>query len=160
MENKNLSYFMREELKTEEIVTVPGLNSIKDENGEVIPFKIKRLTREHIDDIYEHYKQEIVAIDKRTKKPYVVDNKVVMQEKRDYSRAFRHVMVEAFVYPNLKDEKLMEYYDCVDVTEMPRKVFSSSEFNEVVKKLNTVLGLTGPEDEDKETQDDLDNAKK
>lgn len=160
MENKNLSYFMREELKTEEIVTVPGLNSIKDENGEVIPFKIKRLTREHIDDIYEHYKQEIVAIDKRTKKPYVVDNKVVMQEKRDYGRAFRHVMVEAFVYPNLKDEKLMEYYDCVDVTEMPRKVFSSSEFNEVVKKLNTVLGLTGPEDEDKETQDDLDNAKK
>lgn len=159
MDSKSLSYFMREELKTEEIVTVPGLDSIKDEHGKAVPFEIKRLTREHIDDIYDHYKQEVVAIDKKTRKPYVVDNRVVMQEKKDYARAFRHVMVEALVYPNLKDEKLMEYYDCVDVTEMPRKVFSSSEFNEVAKKLNDVLGLAGS-DEDSEMEDDLDNAKK
>ena len=39
MANKDLRYFMREEAKVEQIVTVPGPESIKDENGKVISSK-------------------------------------------------------------------------------------------------------------------------
>ena len=41
MANKDLKYFMREH--KEEIVTVPGPASIKDEKGTVINFEIKVL---------------------------------------------------------------------------------------------------------------------
>lgn len=154
--DKNLSYFMREELKNEEIVEMAGPDSIKDENGNPVVFQIKRLRRERVDKIYAHYRTLKPALDKN-KKPYVVDGKMVMKEEKDYTKALRHVMAEALVYPNLRDEKLMKFYDCIDVTEMPVKVFTQKEYGEVIKMINHVLRI---DDEDEEEQkDDLESAK-
>lgn len=156
MKNKNLSYFMREELKNEDIVEIPGPESIQDENGDPVMFQIKRLRRERVDKIYDRYRTLKPALDKN-KKPYVVDGKMVMMEEKDYAKALRHVMAEALVYPNLRDEELMKFYDCIDVTEMPVKVFTQKEYSEVIKMLNHVLRI---DDEDEEEQkDDLETAK-
>lgn len=156
MKNKNLSYFMREELKNEDIVEIPGPESIQDENGDPVMFQIKRLRRERVDKIYDRYRTLKPALDKN-KKPYVVDGKMVMMEEKDYAKALRHVMAEALVYPNLRDEELMKFYDCIDVTEMPVKIFTQKEYSEVIKMLNHVLGI---DDEDEEEQeDDLESAK-
>ena len=46
---KNLKYFMRS--MEPEVVTAPGLDSIRDENGEIIPFEIKVLSQEEINKI-------------------------------------------------------------------------------------------------------------
>lgn len=153
---KNLSYFMREELKNEDIVEMAGPDSIKDENGNPVVFQIKRLRRDRVDKIYDRYKTLKPALDKN-KKPYVVDGKMVMKEEKDYAKALRHVMAEALVYPDLRDEKLMKFYDCIDVTEMPVKVFTQKEYAEVIKMLNHVLGIDDEDEE--EQQDDLDSAK-
>lgn len=156
MKNKNLSYFMREELKNEDIVEIPGPESILDENGNPVMFQIKRLRRERVDKIYDRYRTLKPALDKN-KKPYVVDGKMVMMEEKDYAKALRHVMAEALVYPNLRDEELMKFYDCIDVTEMPVKIFTQKEYSEVIKMLNHVLAI---DDEDEEEQeDDLESAK-
>lgn len=156
MKNKNLSYFMREELKNEDIVEIPGPESIQDENGDPVMFQIKRLRRERVDKIYDRYRTLKPALDKN-KKPYVVDGKIVMMEEKDYAKALRHVMAEALVYPNLRDEELMKFYDCIDVTEMPVKIFTQKEYSEVIKMLNHVLRI---DDEDEEEQkDDLETAK-
>lgn len=156
MKNKNLSYFMREELKNEDIVEIPGPESILDENGNPVLFQIKRLRRERVDKIYDRYRTLKPALDKN-KKPYVVDGKMVMMEEKDYAKALRHVMAEALVYPDLRDEELMKFYDCIDVTEMPVKIFTQKEYSEVIKMLNHVLGI---DDEDEEEQkDDLESAK-
>ncbi len=156
MRNKNLSYFMREELKNEDIVEIPGPESILDENGNPVMFQIKRLRRERVDKIYDRYRTLKPALDKN-KKPYVVDGKMVMMEEKDYAKALRHVMAEALVYPNLRDEELMKFYDCIDVTEMPVKIFTQKEYSEVIKMLNHVLAI---DDEDEEEQeDDLESAK-
>ena len=56
MKDKNLSYFMREDLKNEDIVEMPGPGSIQDENGNPVMFQIKRLRRERVDKIYDHYR--------------------------------------------------------------------------------------------------------
>ena len=49
MAKKDLKYFMR---STEaEIVTAPGPESFKDEDGNVIPFEIKVLTQAEINQI-------------------------------------------------------------------------------------------------------------
>lgn len=156
MATKNLKYFMREELKNEEVVEMAGPESIKDENGNPVIFQIKRLRRDRVDQIYDRYRTLKPALD-RNKKPYVVDGKMVMKEEKDYSRALRHVIAEALVYPNLHDEELMKYYECIDVTEMPMKMFTQKEYGEVIKMVNRVLGI---DDEDEEEQkDDLDSAK-
>lgn len=156
MAAKNLSYFMRDELKTEEIVDVPGPESIKDENGEPVVFKIKRLSREAIDKIYEHYRTTKPALDKN-KKPYVVDGKMVMVEEKNYQKALRHVMVEALVYPDMHDKELMEFFGCVDVTKMPLKMFTQKEYSEIITMLNQVLGTD--EDDEEKMEDDLEDAK-
>ena len=65
MATKNLKYFMRPELKEEQIVEVPG--PIKDENGEPIMFQIKKLSQRHIDKIYDRHKVIRNALDKKVK---------------------------------------------------------------------------------------------
>lgn len=156
MATKDLKYFMREELKTEDVVEVPGPSTILDEEGNIVMIKVKRLTRKHIDDIYDHYRSTVPALD-RNKKPYVVDGKMVMKENKDYSKALRHLIADALVYPNLRDEELMKFYNCIDVTEMPRLMFTQNEFIELTSIVNQVLGLAEPDE--KEQEEDLEDAK-
>lgn len=158
MAGKNLSYFMRQSLKKEEIVEVPGPDSIKDENGNAVIFQIKRLSQEHINRIYDNYRTEKVAMDKKRKQPYVVDGKVVMQETRDNRKAYRHVIAEALVYPDLRDKELMEFFGCADMTEMPLKMFTPSEYDYVAKIVNQTLGIDRDDVESEEEQD-LEEAK-
>lgn len=156
MATKDLKYFMREELKEEIIIDMPGPKTITDENGKPVVFQIKRLAQERINKIFDSYKKTEVAMDKKRKRPYVVDGKVVLQETKDNAKAMRHVLAEALVYPNLKDPELMKFFNCIDMTEMPLKVFTSKEFSEVVKMLNEVLGI---ENEEEETENDTEEAK-
>lgn len=55
---------------------------------------------------------------------------------------------------NIFYKKLMEYFGCVDITEMPLKVFpTNKEYGHVSKQVLKVLGLTEEDDETKETED-------
>ena len=85
---------------------------------------------------------------------------------KDDSAAFRHLMVEALKYPDLKNEELMKFYNCFDVTKMPELVFQSfEEFDYVSKIIMAALGLGEyPETEEgtkEETEEEklLDEAK-
>ena len=142
--NNKLSYFMRKEVKEEMIVTVPGPETIKDENGEVVKFQIKKLRMERVNEIFDKYKTSEVYMNKHTKQPYVVNGKVVLKETNDTNKAFRHVIVEALVYPDLHDKELMEFFGCVDVTDMPIKMFTAEEYGEVARIVNKVLGIGEP----------------
>ena len=68
MANKDLRYFMREEAKVEQIVTVPGPESIKDENGNVIQLEIKQLHNDTIAKINEMYESKTPLKDKKVLK--------------------------------------------------------------------------------------------
>lgn len=156
MANKKLSYFMREDVKKEEIVDVPGPASIKDEQGEPVVFQIKKLKMERVNEIFAAYRKSEVYMDKKKKQPYVVNGKVVMKETSDNNKAFRHIMTEAVVYPDMHDKELMEFFDCVDVTEMPLKMFTSEEYGEIAKLVNKVLGISDEADEENEEEDLVD----
>ena len=67
MAKKDLKYFMRS--MEPEIVTVPGPESIKDENGEVIQFEIKKLTQEEITRINDAYRKHSIATDNSLSRP-------------------------------------------------------------------------------------------
>ncbi len=153
MAGKNLSYFMREEAKQEQIVSVPGPDTIKDENGNVVQLEIRKLSNDTITKINEMYETKTLLKDKKGN--FVVQNGVaVYRIDRDRNKAARHLMVEALAYPDLKDKKLMEFFGCVDVTDMPLKVFPDNrEFAHVSRQVLKVLNLVDEDSDEKELED-------
>ena len=124
--SKNLKYFMREAAEVERVVTVPAPESFKDENGKVIQLEVKVLSSERIRAINEAYHTHTVALDKKGN-PYINGGNVVFRDERDNAKATRHILVEALQYPKLDNPELMKYYNCVDITQMPEKVFSRAD---------------------------------
>ena len=151
MAAKSLKYFMRD--NTEEVVTVPGLESFKDENGKVVDFEIKVLSNEHIRKIQNNYRKRSIATDPKGN-PYIVNGEVAWKVEKDNDRSLRHIMVEAFVYPDLKDKELMAHYGCVDVTEMPMHVFSNTkDFNDAAQLVMKTLGMIESTTPDQEIEE-------
>jgi hypothetical protein len=152
MAEKTLAYFMRETAKKQEIVEVPGIESIKDEKGNIVPFKVKVLTKKEIDDIYDKYRTRTLVYDKKGR-PVINRGQAVFDVNTDSNKALRRVIVEALVYPDLHDKELMDYYECYDFTEMPLKVFPNpKEYEEVANMVLSVLGILDDDDEDGETE--------
>ncbi len=152
--SKNLRYFMREEARTEQTITVPGPGSIKDENGNVVPLEIKILSAKRIREINEAYHEVSVVYDKKGN-PVVNNGLVVLRNERDSARATRHIIAEALVDPDLKDPEIMKFFGCADITDMPEKVFPrADEYSHVVRAVMDAIGLGGAlDDEDKELED-------
>ena len=143
---------MRETAKKQEIVEVPGIESIKDENGQVVPFKIKMLTKQEIDDIYDKYRTRTMLCDKKGK-PVFNRGQAVFDINTDSNRALRRIMVEALVYPDLHNKELMEFFDCYDFSEMPLKVFPNpKEYDQVANIVLSALGILEEENEDSESE--------
>lgn len=155
MSKKDLKYFMR---NTEpEIVTAPGPDTFKDENGDVINFEIKVLTQAEIQKINDAYRNRKIATDKKGN-PLISNGEVVWKTDRDYAKATRHIIVEALQYPDLKDKALMEHYKCVDVTEMPLLVFPrADEFQHVSRIVMSALGIGDFQSDEEETINDAKN---
>ncbi len=152
MAERTLAYFMRETAKKQEIVEVPGIESIKDENGQVVPFKIKMLTKKEIDDIYDKYRTRTMLCDKKGK-PVFNRGQAVFDINTDSNRALRRIMVEALVYPDMHNKELMEFFDCYDFSEMPLKVFPNpKEYDKVANIVLSALGILEEENEDSESE--------
>ena len=148
---KNLKYFMRS--LEPEIVTAPGVPSIKDDEGNVIPLEIKVLSQEEINRINENYRHRSMATDKKGN-PLVSQGEVIWKTEKDNAKASRHMIVEALAFPDLKDKELMEYYGCVDVTDMPLKVFPrADEYQHVTRMVMQALGLASAVNDDEELND-------
>ena len=144
---KDLKYFMREQ--KDEIVTAPGPDSFRDEEGNVINLEIRVLSQADIQRINNNYRKRMVATDKKGQ-PYISNGEVVFKTEKDNAKATRHIIVEALQYPDLKDPELMKFYGCVDVTDMPMLVFSKAdEYAHVNRAVLTALGIIeAPEDEE------------
>lgn len=147
---KNLKYFMRS--LEPKVVTAPGLDSIRGEDGKPIPFEIRVLSQAEINRINEAYRRRSMATDKKGN-PLIAMGEVVWKTEKDSARASQHIIVEALQFPDLKDPELMAYYGCVDVTEMPLKVFSrADEYQYVSKIVMQALGLAAAVNDDEELE--------
>lgn len=155
-QNRNLRAFMRESAKTEKIIKVPGPAFIQ-EDGKPVTFEVKVLNADTLRKINEKYQTQEVALDPKGN-PYIHKGELVYSSQFDAHKASAHILVEALIHPNLKDSELMQYFDCVDVTEMPTKVFPTIKEFEAVNTL--VLKAIGLRDGDKPSDaEDLEEAK-
>lgn len=147
---KDLKYFMRP--IEPEVVTVPGPATIKDEEGNVLPLEIKVLPQETITKINDMYRIKTMATDKKGN-PLIYMGEVVWKTEKDAARASRHLIVEALQFPDLRDPDLMKHYNCVDITEMPLKVFpKADEYHHVSRMVMKVLGLSSEIDDGEELE--------
>lgn len=155
--NKNLKYFMRDSAKEEKIFEVPGLETIKDDSGNIVPLKIKRLHNSRIREIHDMYKTRKPLKD--NKGNFIVQNgEAVFAVEKDSERAGRHIIAEALVEPDLKDKDLMKFFNCVDITKMPLLVFpESEEYAYVNRKVMEIIGLIDPEEKDEKELEDAKN---
>lgn len=145
MPKKDLKYFMRD--TQPKVVTVPGPDSFKDDDGNVLQFEIKVLTQAEIQKINDNYRKHSMATDKKGN-PLIANGEVVWKTERDNAKASRHMLVEALQYPDLKDPELMKHYNCADVTEMPLLVFPTpDEYQYVSRVVMQALGLMGTVDD-------------
>ncbi len=158
MAEKTLAYFMRETARKQEVVEVPGIESIRDEDGNIVPFKVRILTKKEIDDIYDKYRTRTLLCDKKNR-PIFNRGQAVFDVNTDSNRALRRIMVEALVYPDLHDKELMEYFDCYDYSEMPLKVFPNpKEYDQVANIVLSALGIL-EEDENENGDSEVREAK-
>lgn len=143
---KNLKYFMRK-LEDESTTFIQAPASFHDADGNPIMMEIRMLPQKRIDDIYNKYTRRTLVKDRRGN-PVVNGNQAVYSVERDNITAAKRIVVEALVYPKLDDRELMEYYGCVDVTEMPVNVFSRpGEYAEVLQNVFAALGLSQSSDD-------------
>lgn len=155
---KDLKYFMRPEAKEDKTVFAPGPDTIKGEDGKPIMLEIRVLTNRRIREINDSYRERTMATDKRGN-PIVANGEVVWKVEKDNAKASRHMMVEALVYPDLKDPGFMEFFGCHDITDMPDLVFpTADEYSHVSRVVMAALGI-GPANE-QETDKDTDAAVK
>lgn len=158
MSKKTLDYFLKKH--EPKIVEIEAPESFVDENGKRIMMRVRILTQEEIDRIYDSYTKKATAFDGtgRKKKPLVDGGELVVRRDRDSGAALRHVVAEALVDPEIKSQVCMEFYNCYDISEILYKVFPLSEdFNYVVTEVLKALGITNDDDENEE--DDFESAK-
>jgi len=149
MPNFDLKFFMREDLLQDQVVEVPGIDTFKDpETGEAIPLKIRALGTEEINDIRKAYTKNRIVIDEKGKRVFDRGGKPVLESETDNVRATNRMIVDALVFPNLHDPDLMKFYKCVDVVDMPFKVFKKpKDYNYVSNAVTKLAGVDNSEDE-------------
>jgi hypothetical protein len=135
----------------DEIVTALLPDTFKDENGDfpknddgsTLMLEIRVLSSAEIQGINDAYKKRSIAVDKKGN-PIVANGEVVFRTERDAMKASMRILVDALVYPDLKNKDLMAHYECFDITEMPSKVFPrSDELSHVSRAVMAALGLAG-----------------
>jgi hypothetical protein len=158
MEKRDLRVFMREDAKVEQIVTAPGPDTILGDDGKPAMLEIKVLSNATIRSINDKYTSRVMATDKKGN-PYIQGGEVAFKVTTDTQKATGHILAEALVHPNLKDKELMEFFGCVDITEMAAKVFPrTDEYSHVNRVVMAALGLTREAD-DSDTDNTLEEAK-
>lgn len=138
---KDLKFFMLENDEPK-IVSVEGVERFKDDAGNVIPLDIEVLSQEKIQKITDAYTKSSIATDKRGNPIIAPSGNVATKTKRDSEKMVRHLIAEALKFPDLKDSELMKFYNCIDITEMPLKVFRTvSEYQYVARMVMAVNGM-------------------
>lgn len=144
----NLKAFMKPELKDRGTMEFPGIDLFKDEQGNNVPFIIKRLSMNEIREIRKLYRTKKVYKE-RGRAVIGANGQVAMIEEYDSERAGAHIMVEAFVQPKLDAPELMEYYGVLDRMDMPALIFSDmNDFRYADRCVMEACGMSEGKDEE------------
>lgn len=130
-----LSVFLHP-VSTQEEKEVIISNRFQDENGNVVPFKIKALTQEEND-----------AISKKATKSYKENGqRFEYLDSVDYCR---RLVVEATVEPDFRSQELCSGFGVMDPLLVPGKMLFSGEYSKLLQEIKAMSGFDDLEEEAK-----------
>lgn len=134
---KDLSYFFKENNNADaESQEVFISDRFKNEEGKVIPFLVKPISTERIEEIETECTKPILR------------KKRKVGEELDKQRYVARLMVEATVYPNFKDSALLSSYGVVDPTELVKKILHvPGEYAKLAEVVTAINGFDEDEDD-------------
>lgn len=148
MSNSSIKDFMRNRAKEEEVVDVLAPETFIDSDGKRVTIKLKRLSTNHINKIFEQYNYTRSAKDEKGNL-IIRNNRVVQENYSDFNSYLLRLIVDSLVFPDLHDKELMAFYGCVDVMDMPHAVFASNaEFSYVQDIILQLAGTIAGEEAD------------
>lgn len=138
---QDLSFFMPSRAKQVEVEEAPISKRFTDEEGNIIPFKMRPITTERIDQIESL----------NTRKTRFRNQQ---QEKVDYARFIAQVAVETTIYPDFRSEELRQAYKTEDPIEVAKSVLHvGGEYANWISKASEINGFN-------DTLEDLEEAAK
>lgn len=106
----------------------------RDENGEVVPFRIRALSQEETD-----------AITKQATRRVTVNG--AKQEQLDSSAFSRLMVLAATVEPNFAATEVCQAYGVLDPGQVPGKMLRAGEYARLLKEITALSGFADVEDE-------------
>lgn len=153
----SLKYFMKEELKKDEIIEIPGTETFCDDDGKPVPFKIRKIGIDEMSDIRKAYTVKKLAKDERGKQLFDRSGSPVFVTTIDDTKVTNRLIVESVVFPNLKDKELMEFYGCLDVVDVPMKLFKKTKDYRYVSEQVLLINDLKEEESDNELVEEAKN---
>ncbi|GLY12212.1 MULTISPECIES: phage portal protein [Bacillus] len=143
MTKRDMNFFMagKAQAVTEEEVFVT--KRYKDAEGKVIPFVMKPITTERIEEL-----------EKECIEP-VKENGKKVGEQLNRARWIARMGIESTVYPDFKDKELLKSYGVIDPVDAVKKVLSVG--GEFAEWMNATQRINGYDQDFEELVDDAKN---
>lgn len=129
-----ISVFLHPAAAAEKEVVIS--DRFKDEDGNVVPFKIKAITQEEND-----------LISKKATKSYKENGQ--RYEYLDSVDYCRRLVVASTVDPDFRDKELCEGYGVLDPLQVPGKMLFSGEYAKLLQEIKALSGFDDLEEEAK-----------
>ena len=139
--------FMKEELKVEQIVEIPGIKTFCDKDGNPIPMKIRVITSGKLSELRNLARKRTMAKDKKGK-PIFQGGQIQFTEEVDTTLLTDTMIAESLVFPDLHDKELLAYYGEQEAVKLVHKVFAKIEdYQYISDQITEVSGIGKDADE-------------
>ena len=125
----NIKYFLHPVVENETKDVIIS-KRFKDDDGNLVPFKIKVLSQA------ENEKLRV-----RASKP-IKRNGVIVGQDFDSIKYGNMLVIASVVEPNFADAELCKAYNTLDPEEVPGKMLTAGEFNKLVRAINDLNGFS------------------
>ena len=136
-------YAFLNQVQTEEEKEIIVSDRFRDRDGNVIPFKIRSLSQNELDDIV-----------RRTSKVKMI--KGLRVESVDPLEVSNRIVVAATIQPPFDDKTLCDHYGVLDPVSVPGKMLRPGEFNKLLDAISALSGYD--EDAIERTEEDVKNS--
>lgn len=139
--------FMREDLKVDQIVEIPGIKTFCDKDGVPIPMKIRVITSGKLTELRNIARKRTMVKDKKGK-PVFQNGQVQYSEEIDTAYLTDVMIAESLVFPDLHDKDLLAFYGENEAVKLVHKVFARIEdYQYISQQITDASGLNSDADE-------------
>lgn len=149
----DLSYFMQKPEENREF-EFEAPKRFKDKEGKPLMFKFRILSEEELREIRSHWHTRKYVQNEKGRYVFKPNGAIAYDEQVDTDSMIMEFLVESLIYPNLKDKELRKFHNTQNALEMPYKVFTRNEVDDLYYQFNVAHGYIVPEQENEEDSDD------